>query len=89
MKTELSGVVIALAVVIALVGAVGVVSADMNTNASNAPMHGGDETVGHVADGTIGIGEMTHTGEHMHGSMVEHVNDHEPGNHHGSGHGHC
>ena len=83
MKTELSRVIVALAVVIALVGAVGVVSADMTTDATDAPVHSGNGLVGHMADG---ITEMAHMGEHMNGPMTEHMNDHVRGEHHTGNH---
>ena len=94
MQTTLSKVVIALAVVIALIGAVGVVSAEMNTNATDAPMHSGEESVGHMADGVAAMSEMAHMGEHMNGPMMEQMNHHGHGehhdrNHHDRGHGHC
>lgn len=94
MQTKLSRVVIALVVVGALVGAVGVVSGEMDTNETDAPMHNDGDLAGHMADGITAMSEMAHMGEYMNGSMTEHMNDHEPGEHHdrdhrGGGHGHC
>jgi len=91
MQTKLSKVVIALAVVIALVGVVGVVGAEMSTNSTDAPMYGGGDHVGHMADGGD---EMTHMGEHMNGPMMEQMNNHSHGEHHDRdhherGYGHC
>lgn len=90
MQRKLSRVLIALIVVGTLVGAVGVVSADMNSDEADAPIHNVGDFVGHMADNITAMGEMAH----MDGSMTEHMNDHEPGehhdrNHHGDDYGHC
>ena len=94
MQTKLSKVVIAVAVVIALVGAVGVVSAEMDTNATDAPMHSGGDHVGHMTGGVAAMGEMAHMGEHMNGQIMEQMNnrdhsEHHDRNHHDRDHGHC
>ena len=90
MQTKLSKVVIALAVVITLVGAVGVVSAEMNTNATDAHMHSDGDHVGHMTDGVTVMGEMVHMNEPMMEQMNHHGHgEHHERNHHDRCHGHC
>lgn len=87
MHTKLSRVVIALAVVIALVGAIGVVNAEVNTNPPDAASHSGGDHVGHMIDSLAGMGEMAHVSEHTNGSMMEQMDHHESGDrHHGNHH---
>ena len=76
---------IAFAVVVALIGAVGVVSAEMNSNTTNADT--GSAQMAEMADHMPG--NMT---DHMDGNMMEmmqgHMGDHDYGEHHYGDHDH-
>jgi len=84
MRATLTTVVVALAVVIALIGAVGFVSADVTSQGDTAPHANGP--VGTMADHAPGqFGEMMHgVGEHvpgMHGAEHDHA-EHNHAEHH-------
>ena len=79
--------VVAFAVVVSLVGAIGLVSAEMNTTPDESESSMSDRT-NHMS-GDIG----NHMADHMTEEMVEmmqgHMASHDHGEHHNSQAGHC
>lgn len=92
MRTTLTTIVVALAVFVALIGAVGFVSADVTSQQDSTTQANGP--VGTMADHAPGqFGEMMHgiAGEHvpgMHGADHDHA-DHDHADHHAGNGGHC
>jgi len=80
--------VVALAVVVAFIGAVGIAGAEMNASAMDANNSENSQTE-NVADHVNGVA-AGHMADHMDGEMIqEHMRNHDHGDHHSGGSNHC
>lgn len=84
MTSNVVRLIVALAVVVALVGAIGLVSAEMNTTPDEPESNSMGDMAGHMS------GDMNnHMGEDMLEIMQNHMADHDPGDHHDGEADHC
>ena len=84
MTSSIARMAVTLIVVVALVGAVGLVGAEMDTTSDESEGTGVGEMAGHV-DGDV----ADHMDEDAIRMMQEHVSDHPHGEHHDGDAGHC